>query len=121
LEISSIEGRTGWDFQPTMLFLKTLIRFSYRQFFNRMTNNYRLKFIRDESMSCLSEVEGLKRKDLDDGDIYFGYKMNPHKAVASSSFSGSSDNEGIPCSDIPCSTQPGGKFISAHSFHLQVS
>jgi hypothetical protein len=72
-------------------------------------------------MSCLSEVEGFVIGIYNDGDICFGYKMDLHEAVASSSFSVSSDNEGIPCSDIPCSTQPGGKFISAHSFLLQVS
>jgi hypothetical protein len=37
--------------------------------------------------------------------------MDPHEAVASSSFSGSNDNEGIPCSDFPCNTQPVGKFF----------
>ena len=58
---------------------------------------------------------------IDDGDIWYGYKLDPHEAVPSSSFSGSSDNEGIPCSDFPCSTQPGGKFFSVHSFLLQLS
>jgi len=37
--------------------------------------------------------------------------LDPHEAVVSSSFSDSSDNEGIPCSHFPCSTQPGGKFF----------
>jgi hypothetical protein len=75
---------------------------------------------RDESMSCLSEVGGFVSGFFDDGDIFL-YKLDPHEAVASSSFSGSSDNEGIPCSGFPCSTQPSGKFFSADSFHLQLS
>jgi len=50
-----------------------------------------------------------------------GYKLDPHEAVASSSFSGNSDNEGIHCSDFPGGTQPGGKFFSADSFLLHVS
>ena len=76
---------------------------------------------RDEATSTLSEVGGFVSRIFGDGDICFGYKLDPHEAVASTSFSGSSDNEGIPCSGFPCSTQPGGKFFSVHSFLLQVS
>jgi hypothetical protein len=60
-------------------------------------------------------------ESFDDGDIRFGYKLDPHEAVASTSLSGNSDNEGIPDSDFPCSTQPSGKFSSDDSFHLQIS
>ena len=75
----------------------------------------------DESTSCLSEVGSFVIRNFDDGDISFGYKLDPHDSVASRTFSGSSDNEGIPCSDFPGSTQPGGKFFSADSFLLYVS
>jgi hypothetical protein len=77
-----------------------------------------LKDRRDESMSCLYGVES---SVFDDDDICFGYKLDPHEVIASSSFSDGSDNEGIPCSDFPCSTQPGGKFFSVQSFLLQIS
>ena len=75
----------------------------------------------DESTSCLSEVGCFVIRRFDDGDISFGYKLDPHESVAISSFSDSSDNEGIPCSEFPGSTQPGGKFFSADSFLLYVS
>jgi hypothetical protein len=52
--------------------------------------------------------------------LVLGYKLDQHEAVASSSFSGSSDNEGIYCFDFPGGTQPGGKFFSAVSFLLHV-
>jgi hypothetical protein len=32
LEISSIEGHCGWDFQPKMFFLERDINYSYREF-----------------------------------------------------------------------------------------
>jgi len=80
-----------------------------------------IKDTRDESRLCLSGVKGYV-------SIIFRwlwhviyYKFVPHEAVARSSFPDSSDNEGIPCSDFPCSTQPGGKFFLGHSFLLQVS
>jgi hypothetical protein len=55
-----------------------------------------------------------------DGDMRFRYKLDTRDAVASSSFSDSSDNEGILGSDFPYSTQPGGKFSWTVSFQLLV-
>ena len=75
-----------------------------------------LKSGRDKSLSCLSEEEGLVSGNVDNVDIWFWYKLDPHEAVNISSFSGSSDNEGIPCSDFPCNTQPGGKFLFVSLF-----
>jgi hypothetical protein len=77
-----------------------------------------LKDRRDESMSCLS---GVVSSVFDDDNMCFEYKLDPHEVIASSSFCGSSENEGIRCSDFACSTQPGGEFFSAQSFLLQIS
>ena len=76
---------------------------------------------RDESTSSLSEVGSFESRISDDDDISFGYKLDPHESVARCTFSDSSDNESIPCSDFPGNTQPGGKFFSADSFLLYVS